>query len=52
MTFNSIAIPNKKCFVDFYETRLNENDMNILFYGPRESCKTSLIEYIIQDFVR
>lgn len=51
MTFNSIAIPNKKSFVDFYETRLNENNMNMLLYGPRESCKTSLIEYMIQDFV-
>lgn len=51
MTFNSIIIPNKKCFVEFYESRLNENNMNMLLYGPRESCKTSLIEYMIQDFV-
>ena len=51
MTFDSLILPNKKCFVDFYESRLNENNMNILLYGPRESCKTSLIEYMIQDFV-
>ena len=51
MTFDSLILPNKKCFVDFYESRLSENNMNILLYGPRESCKTSLIEYMIQDFV-
>lgn len=51
MTFDSFMIPNKKCFVDFYEKRQNENNLNILLYGPRESCKTTLIESIIRSFV-
>ena len=51
MTFNTFVIPNKNNFIEFYEKRQNENNLNILLYGPRESCKTTLIESIIRNFV-
>lgn len=51
MGFEELIIPNKQDFKDFYKKRINENNMNILLYGPRESCKSTLIDYIIQRFV-
>ena len=51
MNFDELIIPNKQDFEDFYNKRINENNMNILLYGPRESCKTTLINSIIQNFV-
>ena len=36
MNINDLMIPNKEYFEDFYAKRLNENNLNILLYGPRE----------------
>jgi DNA polymerase III delta prime subunit len=52
MNINDLMIPNKEYFEDFYAKRLNENNLNILLYGPRESCKTTIIETIIHDFLQ
>ena len=51
MNFEELIIPNKQEFENFYKNRINENNMNILFYGPRESCKSTLIDSIIKRFV-
>lgn len=51
MKFDELMIPNKENFKDFYNKRLNENNLNILLYGPRESCKTTIIETIIKTFL-
>ncbi len=51
MKFEELIIPNKKDFEHFYENRIKDNNMNILIYGTRESCKTTLINYIIENFL-
>ena len=51
MSFDELMIPNKENLKEFYEKRIDENNLNILLYGTRESCKTTIIELIIQNFV-
>jgi DNA polymerase III delta prime subunit len=51
MSFDDFIIPNKESFDFFYKNRVDENNLNILLYGPRESCKTTMIQYIINNFV-
>lgn len=51
MNFNELLIPNIDKFKQFYQKLTTENNMNILLYGPRESCKTTIIEYIIKQFI-
>tara|TARA_A100001011_G_scaffold131040_1_gene138099 strand:- start:561 stop:1514 length:954 start_codon:yes stop_codon:yes gene_type:complete len=51
MNLNELLIPNIDNFKQFYGKRITENNMNILLYGPRESCKTTIIEYIIKQFI-
>ena len=51
MKFQELIVPNKKDFEQFYEKRIKDNDLNILIYGSRESCKTTLIDCIIQNFL-
>jgi DNA polymerase III delta prime subunit len=51
MSFDDFIIPNKESFEFFYKNRVDENNLNILLYGPRESCKTTMIQYIINNFV-
>lgn len=51
MSFDELMIPNKEDFKDFYEKRITENNLNVLLYGPRESCKTTIIETIILNFL-
>lgn len=48
--FENILIPNKKKFYDFYHKCIKTNSLNILLYGTRESCKTSIIDAIIKNF--
>lgn len=52
MQFEEIIIPNKENFKEFYEKIKKDNNLNILIYGPRESCKSTLIDYVIQNFLQ
>uniref|UniRef100_A0A6C0KX30 AAA domain-containing protein n=1 Tax=viral metagenome TaxID=1070528 RepID=A0A6C0KX30_9ZZZZ len=51
MNLNELLIPNIDKFKQFYRKMITENNMNILVYGPRESCKTTIIEFIIKEFI-
>jgi len=51
MNLNELLIPNIDKFKQLYRKMITENNMNILVYGPRESCKTTIIEFIIKEFI-
>ena len=51
MNLNELLIPNIDKFKQFYRKMITKNNVNILVYGPRESCKTTIIEFIIKEFI-
>lgn len=46
-----LIIPNKDKWVEFYKGCIKENNLNIACIGPRDSCKSTMIEVIINDFI-
>ena len=49
---NDVVIPKKEQMLLFYQELKQANDLNMLFVGNRETCKTTIIELIISDFIR
>ena len=48
----SIIIPEKDKLLNFYNNLKEINNLNMLFIGIRETCKTTIIELIIEDFLK
>lgn len=48
---NDIIIPHKDKMILFYQKLRKVNNLNMLFVGTRETCKTTIIELIISDFI-
>lgn len=51
-SLNDVVIPKKEQMLLFYQELKQVNDFNMLFVGNRETCKTTVIELIISDFIR
>ena len=49
--FNDLIIPNKLKWETFYE-KFKKNYNNIALIGPNDSCKTTIIKLIINDFLK
>lgn len=49
---DDVLIPNKKEWCSFYQQCMEQNDLNIACVGPRDSCKSTLLNIVIQDFIR
>lgn len=48
---DDVLIPNKETWCSFYQQCKERNDLNIACIGPRDTCKTTLLELVIQDFI-
>lgn len=51
-TIDDLIIPKKEDWVSFYKQCKENNNFNIACIGPHDSCKTTMIELIIQEFTR
>ena len=49
--FNDLIIPNKLKWETFYE-KFKKNYNNVALIGPNDSCKTTIIKLIINDFLK
>ena len=49
---DDVLIPNKKEWCSFYQKCKEQNDLNIACVGPRDTCKSTLLNIVIQDFIR
>lgn len=49
---DELILPNKKEWIDFYNQCKETNNFNIACIGPRDSCKTTLIQSIINNHVK
>ena len=47
-----LLIPFKDDFIRFYDEIQQSNELSILLVGQRETCKTTIIELIIRNFLR
>lgn len=49
--FDDLIISNKEEIVNFYKNCINENNFNMIISGPSGTCKTTLINIIINNFI-
>ena len=49
--FDDLIINNKKEIINFYNKCINNNDLNMIISGPSGTCKTTLINIIINNFI-
>lgn len=48
---SDIIVPNKEIFLEFVEKCKNESNFNVGIYGSACSCKTTLCNFLIDQFV-
>ena len=49
---DDVLIPNKETWCSFYQQCKERNDLNIACIGPRDTCKSTLLDLVIQDFTK
>ena len=49
---NELILPNKKEWIEFYNQCKETNNFNIACIGPRDSCKTTLIQSILDNHIK
>ena len=50
-SIEDLIIPNKQKWIDFYNICKKNNNLNIACAGPHDSCKSTMIRLIINDFI-
>lgn len=50
--FDSLIIPNKNKFLEFFNKCKKEKNYNIGIIGDNSTCKTTIINLIIEDFLK
>ena len=50
-SFEELIIPNKEKWELFYKRCKKNNNLNIAFIGPSNTCKTTIIKLIINEFI-
>jgi DNA polymerase III delta prime subunit len=52
MDLENLIIPNKNTFESFFYKHVNQNDYNICISGPHYSCKSTICNLFIKEFMR
>tara|TARA_Y100000816_G_C26066006_1_gene560249 strand:- start:185 stop:1138 length:954 start_codon:yes stop_codon:yes gene_type:complete len=51
-SIDDILIPNKQEWCDFIQTRKKERNYNIACIGPHDTCKTTMLNIFLNEFVQ
>jgi len=49
---DDVLIPNKKEWCSFYQQCKNQRDLNIACVGPHDTCKSTLLNIVILEFLK